>query len=39
VRALTVTTPVDFVEAVVLNVTETWTQADGTTATMSKPMR
>ena len=31
--SLTVTTPADFVGATVLNVTETWTNADGSTGT------
>ena len=31
-RSLTVTSPVDFAGAMLLNVTETWTQADGSTA-------
>ena len=44
VEALTVTTSPDFFGAAVLNVTETWTNPDGTTAprslrTMWRPMR
>ena len=33
--ALTVTSPADFTGAMVLNVTETWTQADGSTVSMN----
>ena len=32
--ALTITSPADFTGAMVFNVTETWTQADGSTATI-----
>ena len=33
--SLTITSPTDFAGAMVLNVTETWTQADGSTATIT----
>jgi hypothetical protein len=33
--SLAITSPTDFAGAVVLNVTETWTQADGSTATIT----
>ena len=35
--ALTITSPADFTGAMVFNVTETWTQADGSTARPSSP--
>ena len=34
-RSLTITSPVDFAGAMLLNVTETWTQADGSTAAIT----
>ena len=34
-RALAITSPGDFAGALLLNVTETWTQADGSTVTMT----
>src|SRR5205823_1697875 len=33
-RSLSITSPADFTGAKLLNVTETWTQADGSTATI-----